>query len=467
MITRRMYMKTLGAAALTANLFTGRVRGANDRIALGIIGAGGKQASETHLPGFIGCPGAEVVALCDVFEPGLTRAYAIARKHGADPARYHHFRDLLANHSIDAVIIATPDHWHACMSVEACKAGKDVYVEKPVATGVDEGRAMIEAARTYARVVAAGTQRASATTSRHAIEVVHSGILGRITAVDMWARRTDLFPYMGFSEQMPIPKGLDWDLWLGPLPWERFRKNRFGIPLTIQGDIVLDAQGNISRWPTWRLYWPEGGILPDWGSHDNNVLHMIMRSQTPASATALGFRYHNDERETPDTIAATWLFASPQFICRSQHLAGSWPEELSKRWGDWGPEHCMKFMGEHGTLWLNNLGYVVKPNLHKTLEQPKTKYGELLPLEEDADLNGATEQAHRMNFLDCIRTRSRPVADIEDGYRAALMDLLALASYRSGLRVDWDASTETALQPAARQFLERLPSWRNPWKLEV
>ena len=166
------------AAAFTTSLFTGRVRGANDRIAVGFIGLGAMGSG--NLGYAMKVPEAQPVALCDVYQPHLERAEAAARKGGYEIKGVKDFREILADKSIDAVCISTPDHWHAYMEVEACKAGKDVYVEKPACVYVDEGQKMVEAARKYKRIVQAGTMQRSGGYFRKAAEIVQSGAQAKL-----------------------------------------------------------------------------------------------------------------------------------------------------------------------------------------------------------------------------------------------------------------------------------------------
>ena len=167
------------AAAFTTSLFTGSVRGANDRVAVGFIGLGAMGSG--NLGYAMKVPEAQPVALCDVYQPHLERAEAAARKGGFQPKGVKDFRDILADKSIDAVCISTPDHWHAYMTVEACKAGKDVYVEKPACVYVEEGQKMVQAARKYKRIVQAGTMQRSGGYFKKAAEMVQSGALGDVT----------------------------------------------------------------------------------------------------------------------------------------------------------------------------------------------------------------------------------------------------------------------------------------------
>src|SRR5690242_19251947 len=177
-ISRRQALSG-AAAAFTTSLFTGRVKGANDRVAVGFIGLGAMGSG--NLGYSMKVPDVQVAALCDVYEPHLERAQTAAQKGGFTPKAVRDFREIIADKSLDAVCISTPDHWHAYMTVEACKAGKDVYVEKPSCVYVDEGQKMVAAARKYKRVVQAGTMQRSGGYFRKAAEIVQSGALGEVT----------------------------------------------------------------------------------------------------------------------------------------------------------------------------------------------------------------------------------------------------------------------------------------------
>src|SRR5512146_1465264 len=181
---RREFLRTAGVAGLTTSLFTGRVRGANDRVAIGFIGLGAMGSG--NLGYAMKVLEAQPVAVCDVYQPHLERAQAQARRGGVEVKAVKDFREILADKSIDAVCISTPDHWHAYMTVEACKAGKDVYVEKPACVYVEEGVKMVQAARKYNRVVQAGTMQRSGGYFQKAAEIVKSGILGDVTFCHAW-----------------------------------------------------------------------------------------------------------------------------------------------------------------------------------------------------------------------------------------------------------------------------------------
>lgn len=186
-IDRRDFIKAAGAAGLTVNLFTRDMRGANDRIALAFIGTGAQGIGNLR-NALAAREEARVVTVCDVYQPALEKAVAAVRsEYGSDPKMVRDFREILADKSVDAVCISTPDHWHALMCVEACKAGKDVYVEKPAFVCLDEGPKMVEAARKYNRVVQGGTMQRSMPTFVKAKEIVTSGILGPITWCKTWS----------------------------------------------------------------------------------------------------------------------------------------------------------------------------------------------------------------------------------------------------------------------------------------
>ena len=294
---RRDVLSAAGTA-LTTSLFTGRVRGANDRIAVGFIGIGAMGSGNLNYS--MKVPGVQPVAVCDVYQPHLERAEASARRGGFQVKALKDFRQLLADKSIDAVCISTPDHWHAYMTVEACKAGKDVYVEKPACVYLDEGRKMVEAARKYKRVVQAGTMQRSGGFFQKAAELVKKGALGEITFCH--AFQSGLAGKKGFGNpaDCPPPNDLDWDLWLGPAPKVDFNPNRWGVKTT--------------SFPTFRYFWDyAGGAMTDWGVHLIDPLHQCMNDEMPVAVSAMGSKFWvTDNTETPDTMLATFHY--PKWI---------------------------------------------------------------------------------------------------------------------------------------------------------
>src|SRR5688572_25372513 len=273
---RRDFLRSAGAAGLTASLFTGRVRGANDRIAVAFIGVG--TMGSGNLGYALRIPEAQPVAVCDVYQPHLERAEAQARRAGAQVKGVKDFREILADKSVDAVCISTPDHWHPYMAVEACKAGKDVYVEKPACVYVDEGMKMVEAARKYNRVVQAGTMQRSGGYFQKAKELVKAGKLGVPSFVHTWQASSMEPERWGNPADAAPPPGLDWDLWLGPAPKVPFNANRFGVAP--------------KRWSTFRYFWDyAGGAMTDWGVHLIDPVHQCFDEVMPTTIDTQGAKF--------------------------------------------------------------------------------------------------------------------------------------------------------------------------------
>ncbi len=286
---RRTFVKS-AAAAFTTQIFTGDVRGANDRISAAFIGLG--KMGRDNLSFAMRQPNLEAVAVCDVYDRNLN--WAVERTHGKARA-VRDFREILADKSIDAVSIATPDHWHAYMTVEACKAGKDVYVEKPVSVTIEEASKMVEAARKHNRVVQAGTMQRSAAHFKKAVEIVRSGELGKITFVRTWNYGHSGPDGIGNPPDSDPPKGLDWDMWLGPAQRRAFNSNRFGVD-------PEDRYFSRFRW-----FWDYAGrMMTDWGVHLIDIVQWAFNEVMPQSVSASGGKFYlSDNRDTPDTLQVT------------------------------------------------------------------------------------------------------------------------------------------------------------------
>src|SRR5450755_2404743 len=296
---RRDFLKAAGAAALTSSIFTGDLKGANDKVNIGFIGVG--QMGSGNIGYAAKVPGFQIAAVCDVYQPTLERAQAQAKRLGFEGVKaVKDFREILADKSIDAVCISTPDHWHPYMTVEACKAGKDVYVEKPSFVYIDEGPKMVEAARKYQRVVQAGTMQRSGKFFQKAREIVKSGELGDVVFCRTFQADTTKKEGWGDPPDTDPPKDLNWDVWLGPAPERAFNLNRWGI-----------AE---NRWSTFRYFWDyAGGAMTDWGVHLLDPIHQAMGEPMPKSIVALGSKFYvEDDTETPDTMLATFHY--PKFL---------------------------------------------------------------------------------------------------------------------------------------------------------
>jgi predicted dehydrogenase len=428
---RRDFMKTTAGAAAALSAVPSSVLGANERVNTAFIGMG--KMGRANLEVAMRQENVQVTAVCDVYQRNLDWSLDMAKKKFAETKPIKDFREILADKSIDAVCIATPDHWHPYMMVEACKAGKDVYVEKPISVTVEEARKMVEAARKYKRVVQAGTQQRSGEHFRKAADLVRNGEIGQVTRCTTW--NVGLAPVEGIGSPADSepPKELDWDMWLGPAPKRMFNENRFGVD-------PKDQWFSHFRW-----FWDyAGGMMTDWGVHQLDIVQMAFNEAMPKSITAYGEKFRlKDNRETPDTIVA--LYEYPGFLATYENRYGNGNSLAGEGSG-------IVFHGDKGTLYINRAYYKVTP---------ERRGAEPVVVKSSNNHN----MAHWANFLDCMKTRQKPNSDIENCARSTATCLLANVSLRSKLRLDWDDQKWTVRQPDAKKFLSRED--RKPWKLVV
>lgn len=421
---RRDFLKA-ASAALTTQIYTGNLKGANGKVNAAFIGMG--RMGRSNLGFAMKQDGVNVTHVCDVYKPNLD--LAVGMTHGKAKG-VRDFREILADRSIDIVCIATPDHWHAYMTVEACKAGKDVYVEKPVCVVIDEGKKMVEAARKYKRVVQAGTMQRSGIHFQQAADIVRSGKLGDVTMVHTWNVGLMDVEGIGNPPDTQPPADLDWDMWLGPAPKRPFNANRFGV--------------DPKAFSHFRWFWDyAGGMMTDWGVHWLDIVQMAFDEKMPTAIACVGGKFRlKDNRETPDTIHASYEY--PGFCGTYENRNGNAQSMFGKNGG-------ILFFGDKGTLFVDRSEYRVIPEKGSDLK------------EEAVKSSNNSNMAHWANFLECVRTRQRPVSDIEKCYRSTATCLLANIALRSRLRIDWDG--ETIKQSEARKYMTR--EYRKPWKLVV
>ncbi len=430
---RRNFMAVSATAAVAA----AQAHGQTKRIRLGLIGCG--RRGRSNLRSVLKMTDdIEVIALSEVYKPNLE----LTLKMVPDARVYPDFRDLIAADDIDAVLIATPDHWHAYMTVEACKAGKDVYVEKPISVTVHEGQLMVQAARKYDRVVQVGTQQRSGKHFAEAKDIVQSGRLGSISFVRTWNYSNAYPGGIGQPPDTDPPPDLDWGMWLGPAPERPFNKNRFGV--------------NPYQFAHFRWFWDyAGGMMTDWGVHLLDIVLWAMAEPGPRSITTYGGKYALiDNRETPDTILASYEF--PSFVCTYENrVANAFTGGL--------PGYGILFHGTEGTLYVNRQYWEVTPEQRRYREPEPRVEKRMEPARGDAS-NPSTDD-HWRDFIAAIRNRTKPVCDIEIGHRSTTMALLGNVSLRSRQRVDWDPVAETTSNKEAETYLSR--EYRPPWKLEL
>jgi predicted dehydrogenase len=424
---RRDFIKSASAAALTTSIFTGNVKGANDRLVTAFIGMG--RMGRGNLSAAMKQDNLEVAAVCDVYKPHLEQAVEMTQGKAKG---IKDFREILADRSIDAVCIATPDHWHAYMTVEACKHGKDVYVEKPICVTVEEGVKMVQAARKYKRVVQAGTMQRSGVHFQKAAEIVKSGELGKIAFVRTWNYGNAKKEGIGNPPDTAPPPDLDWDMWLGPAPNRPFNANRFGV--------------DPKAFSHFRWFWDyAGGMMTDWGIHLLDIVQLAFDEQMPTAITALGGKYWlADNRETPDTLQVTYEY--PGFIATYENRNSNGESMFGKSYG-------ILFHGSKGTLFVDRSLYKLVPEKGTELQETEVKS------------SNNTNVSHWANFLECIKTRQKPASDIEICQRSTTTCLLGNISLRSRMRVDFDPRKWTAAQSEARKYFSR--EERKPWKIVV
>jgi predicted dehydrogenase len=340
---RRDFLEHTGRLAFTA-ASARRIFGANERVAIGLIGCGGRGRHVARL--MREAPGVEFSAVCDVYEPNALNAKQWA---GSQARAYGDFRRLLDRNDIDAVLVATPDHWHAIPTVLACQAGKDVYVEKPLAHNIKEGRAMAEAARRYNRIVLTGTQQRSATHFPEVARIIQGGELGEMHYVRVW-NFSNMFPAgIGREPDSDVPEGLDWDFYLGPAPLVPYNRKRF--------------RG------TYRWFWDyAGGTITDFGTHRFDTVHQIMGVDAPRTVSASGRRFSlQDAGEMPDVLQVTYEY--PGFVLsyevcnlNAHGLGGRTPDmRYYNARGAENRPHGMAFYGTNGALFADRIGYEIYP----------------------------------------------------------------------------------------------------------
>ena len=433
MRSRRKFIRNSGsllAGAALSPLLAGRLRAGispNDKLTVALIGC--KGMGMYNLTDHLKQPGIECAALCDVDNNILQeRAKTVVERTGRKPQLYKDYRHIIDDSSIDIVIIGTPDHWHCLPAVEACEAGKDVYVEKPLANSIGECQVMLEAARKYNRVVQVGQQQRSGQHWQDIVALVRSGKLGTIRKIKTWG-------YFGYGKgspkvpDSPVPDGVDYNMWLGPAPRHPFNRHRFH--------------------GSWRHFWDHGGgLLTDWGVHLLDIPLWAMQVKFPGSVMASGgiYAYADNAIETPDTLNVLYDYGS--FTLEWDHAGG-----LSK--GLYGRHYGVAFIGNNGTLVVNREGWEVIAE-----SENNTDKTEVIPL-QPADK--ASHEKHVQNFIECVKSRNRPICDIESGHQVALVAHMGNIAYRTGSKLRWDEHKGKFADDKRANDLIR-PAYRAPWK---
>jgi predicted dehydrogenase len=432
--TRRNFLNTTVKAAAAAGLATvlpwesfasaKNLISANDKINVGVIGVNGMGWSD--LTSFMKIPDINVAALCDVDENVLNyRKYDLARK-GIQTKTYGDYRKMLDDKDLDVIIIGTPDHWHCLQMVEACEAGKDVYVEKPVGNSIDECNTMVAAQKKYNKAVQAGQWQRSMPHFVDALNFIKSGKLGKIRTVKAWA-------YQGWMTNIevkpdgPAPAGVNYDMWLGPATKRAFNPNRFHF--------------------NFRWYWDyAGGLMTDWGVHLIDYALLGMNASFPKSAVALGgkYAYPDGAHETPDTLATVYEFDGYNMI---------WEQAQSISNGNYGKDHGISYIGNNGTLVLWRGGWEVIAD---------EKRMESIPVQPN---KGSGLDLHTVNFIEAVKSRNfnNLTCPIQAGAHVATVCQMGNISYKTGNKVSWDATKGKFNEEKANALLAA--KYNNGYKL--
>jgi predicted dehydrogenase len=426
-LTRRQFIKG-AAAASTASVFPsivpssalglGEATAASERIVMGVIGSGFQGTS--NMRGFMGFPDVQMVAIADVDEGHRKEAQAIVnKKYGnKDCADYNDFRELNAREDIDAVIVATPDHWHVLAAMDAARNGKDSYVQKPLAWSIEEGRAMCDAVEKHDVILQTGSQQRSDDRFRLACELVRNGRLGKLKYVNVGIPPNNKFVDATWSPE-PVPEGFDYDFWLGPAPWAEYHHQRCHYEFR----FLLDySGGQVSNFGAHNLDIAQWGL----GMDDSGPVEVTGNAEFPSSglfttATKVFFEctYANDVKVT----------------CKT---------------GKFG----MTFEGSRGTVYVDR---------DKIRAVPASLLDE--PIGEE-EIHLYKSNHHYRNFADCVRSREEPICTAEIGHRSSTVCNLGNIAMRLGRTVKWDPEAETFPGDAeANALLGR--DMRGPWNLDV
>ena len=414
MSTRKKFLQQssilIGAGALMAALdnkafaiFNNRIA-PSDQLNIAVIGVSGMGWS--NVKAAIKVPGVNLTGICDVDKNAIDKRLAELTTLNIDASKvktYDDYRKLLEQKDIDAVIIGTPDHWHALIMIHACEAGKDVYVEKPVGNSIGECTRMVAAQQRYNKIVQAGQWQRSQQHFKDAVDFVQSGQLGNIRTVKVWC-------YQGWMKPGPIvadtapPAGVDYTQWLGPANTRPFNASRFHF--------------------NFRWFWDyAGGLMTDWGVHLLDYALLGMKADLPTSIVGLGgkFAYPDLYEETPDTLTALYEFDKFNMV---------WDSAMGIDNGSYNRDHGIAYIGNNGTLILNRGGWEV-------IEEKQSQHKIITPFQKSSD-NGL--EKHWENFVSVVK--SRKAADlhcsIQDGAHVATVAQMGNISYRSGKKLLWD-----------------------------
>ena len=440
MPTRRTFLKGVATATLATAASSRRVLGANDRIRVGFIGIG--LIGTRHLVDFQAQSDCEVAGISELSDERMEFGVA---KAGNNPPRFPDFRRMLERPDIDAIVVSTPDHWHALLTIMACAAGKDVYVEKPLTYALREGEWMAEAARAHSRIVQVGTQQRSGAHYQKARTLIRDGALGDVRGARSGAFR-NIVP--GFTQPVGKPlSAAQWDMWLGPAP-----------------AVPYDPARCLYHFRWFNDY--SGGQTTNLLAHEIDIVQWVTGA-APLRVAAFGQRKSlTGFGETPDMFEA--IFEYPNFLM-------NWS---SREVSAGGRGNGLEFYGTRGTLTINRRGFEIQPDRALTPESQIPSFTEPARSEDDVPFRTAPVKdegydqvrdqfrPHVRNFLDAVKSRKAPISDLEAGHQTAVACHLANIAARVGRVIRWDAAQQAIVgDPEASSLLTR--PYRAPWDREL
>ena len=437
-VTRRTFLETgskVAAGAAAAGLVGGgcasigpktvavasqRKIGPNDKINVALVGCGGMGRYKFN--NFMDTKQCNVLAVCDIDDSHMALASEdVKKKLNTTPLMVKDYRKVMDMKDVDVVIIGTPDHWHAIPMITACAAGKDVYCEKPCCHNIREGRAMVDAAKKFGRIVQVGTHQRSMPHIQAAREFVQSGKLGTISMTNTFTYGNESPDGLGHAPDSAPPPGVDYDTWLGPAPVRPYNRRRFHS--------------------SWRWYFDyASGMVGDWNVHLQDIVMWSMGVTAPLSVATSGGKFVlTDDRDTPDVMQAVYEFgpaanAPKGFVHRYPRRKAS-----GEPWSRGG--YGMEFHGSNGYRHTTRGDWKLEAD-RKNWDDPKSEF-RVEGFSKKAD--GADQAAHAdhvLNYLACVRLRKTPIASIELHYNTVAACHLANVSLRVGRKIFWDAEKE-------------------------
>ena len=436
---RREFLQSSAAGVTVAAVLAGAPvakAAASERVRIGVMGGGGRALSLNRT--FASNENVEIVAIADIDPDRLAPALKdVEQRQGSAPRAERDFRRMIDDKSIDALVVGTPDHWHAIPTILACQAGKDVYVEKPDGHNIVEGQRMIAALKKHKRVVQMGSQHRSTERIKSALAYIKTGVLGRCLVAKAWESSKQ--GPIGFPADEPNPPaGVDYEMWMGPAPKRPFNRNRF--------------HGR------WRWFFDYGtGDLGNDGVHRLDVAFAALNAACEAQGdkplvlprkihSAGGKWYFDDAQEFPDTLQVSY-----------EYHAGDTPKLLTYEMRIWAPYRMENesegsaVYGDKGYIVIGNSGWRVYTTRNELIKEVK---------------GDSFEGPHVQNFVDCIKSRQKPNCDLETvGHPASVLCHAGNISARVGRQVILDPVTETFENDDEANALRTRPEYRKPWVL--